>query len=179
MKFKKGDRVRHLMCNQDEIIEGFNARGWIKGRYCETGDLSSIFAPPESYRLIKEGKGMPIKEKIENINEDTTIKELDDLIVEILPELPSNCIPHIKIRMNQSAPDAGYIEASVNGRNEQFGYCDQCDKLQALKNALMWLAEKSGKLKDNKKEVEELKKEFNLYEARMQKISVKIERLEE
>ncbi len=132
-------------------------------------------------KLVKEAK-MSIKDKIENINEDTTIKELDDLIEKVIKGI---CC-EIKINNFHRDRDGAHIQIYQNSGDDAFNgfpYTDQCSKLQALKDALMWLAKKSGKLKDNKKEIAEVKERMKdyqeLYDKTMIAMRDEIERLEE
>jgi hypothetical protein len=72
--FKIGDRVRHMLTNDDEIIVEINSRGWIKGRYCKSGGLSNVFASPDRYKMVKPRYKIP---------EDLLQKAIDDAIQQI------------------------------------------------------------------------------------------------
>lgn len=187
MKFKVGDRVEIVKTN----VEPTRHPGEM-GTILDTNGADAEYlylVHPDSFRSntpgglyckIKEAK-MSIKEKIENINEDTTIKELDDLLTEIAP---AHKILYKQWEHSESAIaiiDAGACRVGSDAPLVVFQYSDQCSKLKALKDALLWLAKKTGKLKDNKKELEEVKGRMEdyreLYERTMEQMKEELERL--
>ena len=97
-----------------------------------------------------------IKSRIDALNENTSIKALDDLIEEIRGDI------------------IGYlfwdkiIRVGCGEGHKEFPYTDQRSKLTALKNALMWVAEKTGKIEpDIIGEVKEMKIDGRSYKVKV------------
>ena len=91
-KFKVGDKVR-FENGAKEIIEEIDKRGFILGRYCDSGSLSSLFADPRDYTLIKKGGSMSkyedFKERISKVT--GWDKEADDILQEIGEDFAIAC----------------------------------------------------------------------------------------
>lgn len=105
----------------------------------------------QNLKLIKEKKEMSIKDKIENINEETTLKEWDDLKREVQGDYEvvdfrwSNGAGVITIY--DGGPEGTYRFAS--GVRSFYYSADQCEMGKAQIKCLLWL-EKSGKIKEEK-----------------------------
>ena len=107
------------------------------GGYVTVDDLNRIFAP------VKKETVMNIKPRIDAINENTGLKELDDLVEEIREDKPLTL--YFKFNTQKILVSLVSYEVYAGGE-EFFEYTDQCSKLTALKKALTWLAEKASKM---------------------------------
>lgn len=185
MKFQEGDRVRIIQCGmssnpQDSHnggegdIERIDDRGYFHVKtpkftcYASKIELIERSEPMSQYSTIKQ--------RIENLSGDSSLKELDDLLQEITrgkyywlgigtENSNRDCISIYDLRTHHSQP-IKFVD---------FSYANQCEKLTALKSALLWLLQYSDIKKDAKQDkIAELKKELAKFTANIEK---KIEEL--
>ena len=185
MKFKKGDVV-------ESFNTGYSLHKWIKGyivkhtwgnlykvKVLEADDPTKDFINEEwSFReseleLIERSKEMNLKDRIEALT--GWDKEADDILQEMrLINVRSGQVGYCwaltipfadseSIRITSNRTDTSDFEA--------FPYNTQYQKLQAFKDALLWLAEKAGKLDDKKdkarEEIAELRERINKLEEQL------------
>ena len=150
-KFKIGDEVL-FEGKGKEIVMDIDRWGNIKGMYCNTGLASDYYVDSRRYTLIKEST---IKDRIEALTGESTLKETDDLAMEIWNEWkekrPSNDTINRKlvIPMFDNGEERICIQNYKKETLFDSSYSGQCSKLKALKSNLLWLAAKAGLLKED------------------------------
>ena len=91
---------------------------------------------------------MSLRSRIEALD-NRWDKEADDILQEILDSLSFNG-KWIDLRIercgggNNNSDGWVKVETCKDGESDTFHFTDQCSKMQAFKDALLWLLEKSG-----------------------------------
>ena len=155
-KFAVGDEVKFKEKNYllGTILENDN-------RYRDSEYVKLESGPQYHYirdnlELYEKGEPMSIKDRIDALTGWS--KEADDILQELNLDKKYN-YPRIEIGVRSNELyGGGRIRIIDNSSSsyaplEEFSYYTQCEKLQAFKDALLWLAEKSGKLDDKKDKV--------------------------
>ncbi len=191
MEFKKGDRVRVIKWVPDEDIDKnktytLTLQEGLLGIIDDVGQFR-LFSENwgDEIKLVSEkplSQYQSLKSRIEAINQNTTVKEYDDIFTEITSGKAATLeichfhyldnyfgndksCPHIKVYFdsNQKEPQNKFKE---------FEFHNQCEKGEAYKKALLWLLDHSDiKKDDHSAEIAELKKQ-------MEEINEKIKELE-
>ncbi len=170
MKFKKGDKVRVADWASSNFKGGidFVEDPNYDSNFPATIKLKNGFCVnPSEIQLIKEDT-MDLRARIEALT--GWDKTADDILEEIAnPSITNKKFGtnYVSICMNTRGDDGlvaiwEYADSMDRGNVlEKFSYNSQCEKLQAFKKALLWLAEKAGKLEDKDKikaEIREMRK---------------------
>ncbi|HEB13627.1 MAG TPA: hypothetical protein ENI13_01455 [candidate division CPR3 bacterium] len=157
MKFKKGDKVRVADWASSNFKGGidFVEDPNYDSNFPATIKLKNGFCVnPSEIQLIKEAT-MDLRARIEAL--EGWDKEADDILNDTGLEYSFDIYcKDDKKRWQIYLWKDNNIEGS-----ECFYFATQCDKLQAFKKALLWLAEKAGKLEDKDKikaEIREMRK---------------------
>lgn len=204
MKFKVGDRVigyyscggsvggivRHIgkLKRDDEKIWGEDDSIWSEWEHKEWADNKEKWSyfrySTNKIILIKEGsmdKYTELKQRIERLDGNSSLKEVDDILQTIKIESMNTYL--FFIPMGNSGKIHIYdFNKSTNFQSISEKDCEfnsQCEKLDALKNALLWLLEHSDIKKDEKQEkIEAIKKEIEEMEKKHKDLQRQIEELE-
>ena len=127
---------------------------------------------PESFRLIKrKEEPMDMRERIEGLTGWDC--EANDLLQEIFVFKSEHY--YLKIGIGNSNEIT--IENYCDEKKASFRFYDVNEKLQAFKDALLWLAEKAGLLTDNKKEIDELKQKVEEATEALKEANERLEKL--
>lgn len=148
-KFKVGDRVLDkdncICCNGTvQIIKS------IENNSCKFIDRNDECT--DMYKHLKKEKPMSLRSRIEALKNGWD-KEADDILQEM--GFTNKKEKHYyKIEVGTGAICIKYGKLGCGwdfmGKGETFEYNSQCEKLQAFKDALLWLLDKSG-LEEHKK----------------------------
>ena len=125
-----------------------------------------------------------LKQQIEDLDGDSSLKEWDDLLQEI--NLDDKY--YLNIKCNNQQTITGMV-TSIEIQDErrrmiskhQFEYTDQCSKLEALKEAYLWLLDHSDIPKIDKKKqkkIEQLKEDISNHKKRLIDLDKRLEELE-
>jgi len=142
----------------------------------------------EALELIKGGSTMcekSLRDRIEALTGNSTLKETDDLIREIQDGI-SRGIYNDGRTIEINSWSNCWIEGDKNGEFKVriqvedyiklFPFTTQCSKLRAFKDALLWLLDKSG-IEKKDKEKQALKEELAELKDKVKSIEAKIERV--
>lgn len=177
MEFKVGDRVEvTAVINKDTAHWNVGSKAtWGINGYLNADrkiENSSMYA--SLYKFKKIGAAMSLRTRIEAL-ENGWDKEADDLLQEIIEAGYGNgsfIEFGIKIVVYKNITNTIYVRTKTNNSEKTFSFDSQCEKNQAFKDALLWLLDKSGLEKAEKRrgEIEELKEKVTEIECRIKEI---------
>jgi len=161
MEFKVGDKVKiisgHTCICKDNI--GVIEEEWGWGYEKWKVKFTDVYLPFSSNcywymygenEMIKIGEPMlkydEIKSKIEALDGNSSLKEADDILQEVHNSIDSTKLPYLSIDIPiRDKVNSGEQKIVIRTNfhttqiEEKFPYKSQCSKLQALKDACMWL----------------------------------------
>lgn len=173
-KFRVGDKVKviaiHLPCDTPHLGEILT----LVKKVGEPWYVRENEHPWSESQLELISKGEPmskyseLKSRIEVINQNTTVKEWDDLLGEIGGNF-SLCFP-IKVDTGEGAISLYESLTQISRKDilkverkevAIFHYSGQCSKGEAIKKSMLWLLDHSDHKKDEKAEkIAEIKKQI-------------------
>ncbi|HNX03745.1 MAG TPA: hypothetical protein PKM71_08790 [Candidatus Cloacimonas sp.] len=128
------------------------------------------------FELVTQGEPMSkyteLKQRIEAINQNTTVKEWDDLLGELYQGVRMVQETPFHLMMCIDTYSGGINITNIRGRNFfHIEYHSQCEKGKAIKKAMLWLLDHSAIKKDEKAEkIAELKKEMEILAGKIKEI---------
>jgi len=162
VKFKNKDRVKVISVLNKDGEGRVGDEGTISGDYINGGygivwdikDRSRGFTG--WYKLKKLGDKMSLRTRIEALDNGWD-KEADDILQEIIEDINPHCAFEIGVVYVGDSLKTGYFRITCKDFPERVGqymdslpwakeirFDDQCSKMKAFKEALLWLLDKSG-----------------------------------
>ena len=172
-KFKVGDRVRVLV----NLASG---SPWRKGDEFVIGEMGEDNCCDKLYQahwvkfnqieLVSSNKYQSLKSRIQAINQNTTVKEWDDLLGAIYEVRRLESPYYINIFIGKN--DRIELEDAFHKVAVLFHFTDQCSKGEAIKKAMLWLLENSDiKKDDHAEEIAEINKQIAELNSKVEKLS--------